>query len=349
MSFDATLTATAVGSFPHRDPEVACDLVLKNFPQIPVWPQLPATALQEQMEIQFSEGLPCVVIDNHKERMYFDTTGDPTPELERFYENFLADNLEYFCISSDFSRGLHIMAKRLSEMDRSGIEYIKMQVTGPVSFGLSTVDEQKRAIYYNEMFLDVVVKNISMKVRWQLNKFKPLCDRLICFIDEPILSAFGSSTYVSVKREDVVAHIGEVVDSIHAEGALAGIHCCGNTEWTIAIDTGVDIINFDAWDYGETIALYADPMRIFLQNGGVLAWGIVPTSEKIEKLNTTDLLDKFETLLDMMESKGVERSLILENALLTASCGTGSVPVGRAERVAEETRLVSEQLKKRYR
>jgi len=348
MSFDATLTATTVGSFPHKDPEAACDLVLKNFPEIPVWPQLPATALQEQMEIQYSEGLPCVVIDEYKERMYIDTAGDPTAELERFYENFLADNLDHFAISPEFSRGIHCMEKRLAAMNRSRIEYIKMQVTGPVSFGLSTVDEEKRAIYYNEMFLDVIVKCIAMKARWQLHKFRPFCPRLICFIDEPILSAFGSSTYVSVKREDVVAHIGEVVETIHAEGALAGIHCCGNTEWTIPIDAGVDIISFDAYDYGETIALYADRIRIFLQNGGILAWGIVPTSEKIEKLQTADLADKFNSLLESLESKGIGRRLILENALITASCGTGSVPVDRAKRVAEETRLVSDLIKKHY-
>ncbi len=87
-----------------------------------------------------------------------------------------------------------------------------------------------------------------MKCRWQIQKFKPYADKIICFIDEPILSAFGSSTYVSVKREDVVALIGEVVEAVHAEGAMAGVHCCGNTDWSILIDAGVDIINFDAFE-----------------------------------------------------------------------------------------------------
>jgi len=78
----------------------------------------------------------------------------------------------------------------------------------------------------------------------------------ICFIDEPILSAFGSSTYVSVQRSDVVHDLAEVIAAVHKEGGLAGIHCCGNTEWTILIDAGTDVISFDAFDYGETIAYY---------------------------------------------------------------------------------------------
>ena len=47
-------------------------------------------------------------------------------------------------------------------------------------------------------------------------------------------------------RDDTVAKLGEVIEAVHAEGALAGVHCCGNTEWSILIDAGVDIINFDA-------------------------------------------------------------------------------------------------------
>ena len=136
-----------------------------------------------------------------------------------------------------------------------------MQTTGPISFGLTIVDENKRAIYYNPEFIDVVVKALAMKCRWQIRKFRPYAENMICFIDEPILSAFGSSTYVSVTRDDVVAKLGEVIEAVHAEGALAGVHCCGNTEWSILIDAGVDIVNFDAFDYGETIALYPEAVK----------------------------------------------------------------------------------------
>ena len=59
-------------------------------------------------------------------------------------------------------------------------------------------------------------------------------------------------------RDDTVAKLGEVIEAVHAEGALAGVHCCGNTEWPILIDAGVDILNFDAFDYGDTILLYPD-------------------------------------------------------------------------------------------
>ncbi|OVE79775.1 hypothetical protein BVY01_01530 [bacterium I07] len=345
---NASLLPTSVGSFPHTDVNEACDLILENFPEMPVWPQLPGTSLNEQMEIQYSEGMPCIVIDCQKERMYFDTDGDPTAALETFYENVINDNVNYFNISEAYSRGIYAMEKRLKSSNNNPIRYFKMQVTGPVSFGLTIVDENKRAIYYNDIFRDTVVKGIAMKARWLLRKFQPLIDKRICFIDEPILSAFGSSTYVSVKRDDVVSHLTEVVDAVHAEGALAGIHCCGNTEWTIPIDTGADIINFDAYGYGETLGLYPEQLKSFLEKGGVLAWGIVPTSEMIDKEDAKSLASLFESLVDGLVQKGIDRDRLINQAIFTASCGTGSVPVERAERVARETRVVSDLLRERY-
>jgi hypothetical protein len=348
MKFNAPLHATAIGSFPHPDADKACSLILECFASIPIWPQLTKTSLLEQMEIQFSEGLPCLVVDEGKERMYFDTSGDPTAALEKFYENVLGENVDYFAISSKYSRGIYAMETRLKEMDRSGMKYFKMQVTGPLSFGLTIVDENKRAIYYNDIFRDVVIKAVCMKARWQIEKFKPLCQNLICFIDEPILSAFGSSTYVSVKREDIVVQLKEVVDAIHNQGAWAGMHCCGNTEWTIPIDAGVDILNFDAFGYSDSLALYPAQIQEFLRNDGVLAWGIVPTSEKIDQETTDSLAERFSGMLDSFSNKGINRDLLITRALITPSCGTGSVPVERSERIVRQTKALSDFLRAKY-
>jgi hypothetical protein len=213
------------------------------------------------------------------------------------------------------------------------MKYFKGHVTGPLTFGLSKTDEQKRSIYYNEIFRDVVVKGIAMKARWLLNRFKPLGCPQICFIDEPIFAAFGSSTYVSVQRSDVVSCLAEVVEAIHKEGALAGTHCCGNTEWTILIDAGVDIISFDAFEYGETIGYYADSMKVFLEKGGILAWGIVPTSEKIKEQSPELLVKKLEGLVATLASRGIDKNLLWEQCLPTPSCGTGSLSVELAEEI----------------
>lgn len=345
MTFNPKCLATGIGSFPDLDAGKACDLILDTLPEIPFWPQMPNIDFREQMEIQYSEGFPCVVLDEAKSKMIFDTSGDPTSELEKFYENVVIDNLDYFHISPGFSRGLYAMEEKLKGSLPSSLLYFKHQVTGPITFGLATVDENKRAIYYNDVFRDTVVKGITMKARWLLDKFKSFGFKQICFVDEPILSAFGSSTYVSVQRPEVVEYLREVVEAIHKEGALVGTHCCGNTDWPILIDAGVDIINFDAYEFGDTISYYPEQVKGYLEKGGVIAWGIVPTSDKILDETTDSLKIKLENNIDNLARKGIDKDLIWQQCLLTPSCGTGSLSVELSGNIFHELSRLSQELR----
>lgn len=345
MTFFPKCLATGIGSFPDLDAGKACELILETVSEIPFWPQLSNANFREQMEIQYSEGFPCVVLDEAKSKMIMDTSGDPTSELEKFYENVVLNNLDYFRISPEYSRGLYAMEEKFKLFLPPSLLYFKHQITGPITFGLATVDENKRAIYYNDIFRDVVVKGITVKARWLLDKFKSFGFNQICFVDEPILSAFGSSTYVSVQKAEIVEHLNEVITAIHQEGALVGTHCCGNTEWPILIDAGVDIISFDAYEFGDTINYYPKQVKSFLEKGGVIAWGIVPTSEKILDETTDSLKIKLENNIDNLAAKGIDKDLIWQQCLLTPSCGTGSLSEGLSDQIFMELFSLSQELR----
>ena len=355
MSFNPKFLSTAVGSLPHTDPAKAVDVVLASIPEAPIWPQLPRLGINEQMEVQYSEGIPSVIIDRQKNRMYFDTSKDYSEAFAAFYEAYLAaadaapgaGDFSFLAISRDFSHGIEALETRLRQ-EGTRRPYVKLQTTGPCSFALTVTDENKRAIYYNEEFRDVIVKALAMKCRWQIQRFQRYGEQIICFIDEPILSAFGSSTYVSVKREDVVAHLKEVIDAVHAEGGLAGVHCCGNTEWSILIDAGVDIVNFDAFGFGETIAMYPQAVKTHLERGGAIAWGVVPTSVAIREQTVETIVAQFGKVTHGLAAKGINEQLILEQAMLTPSCGTGSMEVGDAEKVFRLLREVSGALRAKH-
>jgi hypothetical protein len=250
-------------------------------------------------------------------------------------------------ISPEFSKGIPALEKALKAKGAK-LPFVKVQTTGPCSFALTIVDENKRAIYYNEEFRDVIVKALAMKCRWQVAKFKPYADNVICFIDEPILSAFGSSTYVSVKREDVIGLLKEMIAAVHADGGIAGIHCCGNTEWSILVDAGVDIINFDAFEYGETISMYGAHMKKHLERGGLLAWGVVPTSVAIREATVVSLEAQLEKVMDKLAAQGIDKKAITEQAMITPSCGTGSMEPADAEKVFLMVSELSKRMKAKY-
>ena len=356
MAFKPRFLATAVGSMPHADAAAAVDIVLATLPEAPAWPQLSGRGLNEQMEVQYSEGIPCRVIDREKGRMFFDTSGDYTDAFTEFYEAYMTamdpeggtGDVSAMAISPDFAAGIFELKKRL-EAEPEQRPFVKCQTTGPCSFGLTIVDENKRALWYNEEFRDVVIKALAMKCRWQIQMLRPHAEQIICCIDEPILSGFGSSTYVSVQRDEVVAAIGELVEAIHAEGILAAVHCCGNTEWSIPIDTGAEIVNFDAYQYGETIAMYPDQVRRHLESGNALAWGVVPTSVAVRDNTAETLVAHYERMVDNLVSKsGVDRGLVYEQTLLTGSCGTGSMAREDAERVFTLTDELSQALRAKH-
>jgi len=203
MSIKTNCLGSAIGSMPFSNVEHAIDVSLDRL-DCPIWPQLSFFGLKEQMEIQYSEGIPCAVIDEEKGRMFFQTDGDYSDAFAEFYEAYMMamdpddgnGDCSAMAISEEFSHGIYALEKRLAASGAK-LPWVKVQTTGPISFALTIVDENKRALWYNEEFRDVVVKAMAMKSRWQIQKFQPYAENIICFIDEPILSAFGSSTYVS--------------------------------------------------------------------------------------------------------------------------------------------------------
>jgi hypothetical protein len=356
MNIKPKFLPSAIGSLPYENADQGVEFILSTLKDgAPIWPQLPRLGLNEQMEIQYSEGIPAAVIDRVKGRMFIDTTIDYSEKFAEFYEIFIAGgdpesgngDCSAMAISEEFSKGIYAMERALKKKGGK-LPWLKVQTTGPCSFALTIVDENKRAIYYNDEFRDVIVKALAMKCRWQIQKFKPYAENIICFIDEPILSAFGSSTYVSVKREDVVSILQEMVNSVHADGGIAGTHCCGNTEWSILVDGGVDIVNLDAFTYGETISMYADSVKKLFARGGMIAWGVVPTSVEIRNQTVETLAAQLEKVMDLLASKGIDKKTIVEQALITPSCGTGSMQLDDAKKVFEMTAQLSNFMKKKY-
>jgi len=327
--------ATSIGSVPYTDPVAAVERTLRAFPALPAWPQLPNRSFLENMYVQYSEGLPCLVVDGEKGKMYFDTDRDVMAEMELFYSRLIGEGDGDFGVSPEYAAGFHCFLERLASdaAARERLICAKGQVVGPVSFGLTVTDRNKRAILYHDELMDAAVKSLSRKAAWQVRELKKVSPRVMIWLDEPYLASFGSG-YVSLAERQVLALIGEVVQGIHEAGALAGIHCCGNTDWSLLMKTELDIINFDAYDYFTGMSLYPEPLKNFLGRGGMLAMGIVPTSEKIMGESAESLAAKMEERVAVLgEKTGLGRRAIGEHCLITPSCGTGTLPEELADRI----------------
>ena len=328
-------STTGIGSLPHTNAAEACRLILGTF-DIPFWPQLPRLSFREYMIPQYSEGMPFVKIDIKKETLWIEKNS--SDELDRFYESWTEKSR--IAISEDYARGLHAFLS-LGHAGRFG--HVKGHVTGPLTFTLGLKDAEGKAVYFDEELREISLMLLKAKTRWQIDMLKQHADRVIIFVDEPILSALGSSSYLGVDSEEALRLLREITAAITSEGAIAGIHCCGNADWPLVIRSGAGIINFDAYDYADTVSLYPAEFTDFLEKDGCLAWGIVPTSDAVGDENPETIRARFDRGMENL-SRGIPGGLLRSNILLTPSCGTGSRTVGETLKIFQLLMRLKEEL-----
>lgn len=207
-------SSTMIGSLPHTDVKKAVELTLESI-SVPCWPQLPRVSTKEQMHIQFTENFPGIVFNEDSQKIWVDSQKFNN-EITDFYQNFLENNIEYFRISKEYSKGFYEFTDQLSKFNNQNFR-IKLQVIGPITFSFTIKTESGRAILYDSMIKDAVVKNVVMKSLWQIkqvaNCVRERTSTVILFLDEPYLAAYGSA-FAAVSREELVAIINETISEI---------------------------------------------------------------------------------------------------------------------------------------
>lgn len=333
--------ALNIGSFPFKEADKALDLIFDYTPNIPCWPQLPKRSVLEGMVAQFSQGFPCIKIT--KEGLYFDEASKDE-ELEKFYEDIIVKDTGVFKISEDFAPGLWKFYHRLENSDLSRINFIKCQSAGPFTFAAGINTPDGKTLLHDKVFMQAILKGLSMKALWQVELFKKFGKDIILFFDEPYLGCFGSA-YTPLNREDVISGLREMMGAVKSKGLILGVHCCGNTDWSMLTEVPeIDIISFDAYDFLEKLTLYAQDIAKFLKRGGALCWGIVPTQEFSSAITKDALLNKLKAGINAFENKGISANLLQDSMLLSPSCGLGSLHPDKCEGILRVLADLSAQL-----
>ena len=319
------ILTTGIGSLPFENTEQAIEVV-KKF-DIPFWPQLPKKSFLENMYIQYAEGLPFARIDREKRNIHFELDNPLSEkELENFYEKVLNEDIDYFAISKENASGLHaVLDKKLASKKMKG------QITGPVSFGLTVTDENKKPVFYHDVFKEILVKGLTLKTRWMMRELKKAYDEIYLFVDEPYLSQIGSG-FVSLDPEEVKQFLTEMLDEINKE-AISGIHCCGETDWNLLLDLPFKILSFDSYNY--TLLPFAGKLNKFLENDGKVLFGAVPAEKTISEVNENMIKKKTDAQIEELVKAGVSRESLMKNMMLSPSCGLTTLTPDEAVRAVD--------------
>ncbi len=309
MPIPGNLLTTAMAVMPHTNAERALETAFLM--DIPFWPQLPRLSYYEDMYVQAGEHFPGIVLDAKNRKISFSTEKFMN-ELESAMAGFEDPGL--FDVSRDYSAVYH----RFLEMPLSDRPAVRGQLEGPISFGFNINDENDRPILFNDTVRPFLLEFMARRVNVQLRRLKQKNKNAFMFVDEPGLQFVFSalSGYGDVKaKEDMEAFFSMIEPP-------RGVHLCGNPDWDFLLNLDIDVLSMDVYTNRDVFAAYSQSIKRFLERGGILTWGIVPTNiEPFEKESPESLRAQLEAVWNGLYKKGIDRDqLISQSQISPAAC-----------------------------
>ena len=338
MPIPGNLLTTAMAVMPHTDADRAMQTALSL--DIPFWPQLPLMNYYEDMYVQAAEHFPGMLLDVQNRTLRF--------SMDRFMEELgetLArfDQPDYFDISPAYSAVYHAFLK----LDLSERPAIRGQLEGPVSFGFNILDQDDRPILFDDTVRSFLLEFMAKRINVQLSRLQAKNHNAFMFVDEPGLQFVFSalSGYDGFKaKQDLEAFFAMIERP-------RGIHLCGNPDWDFLLNLDLDILSLDVFSNGERFVSYAPSIKRFLERGGVIVWGQVPTNvEPFEEQSLDSMTERLEGHWRALEGKGIDREWLLSRSLLSPATCCLVNPDGTAtvEKAFALINSLSHRLRKKY-
>ncbi|MGD8367640.1 MAG: hypothetical protein PVG78_08360 [Desulfobacterales bacterium] len=309
MTIPGNLLTTAMAVMPHTDVDRALEAALSL--DIPFWPQLPLYRYTEDMYVQAAEHFPGILLDLENRTLRF-SMDKFAEELEEAMARY--DDPAYFDVSEAYSAVYH----RFLALDLSDRPAIRGQLEGPISFGFNIADENDRPILFDDTVRPFMLEIMARRVDVQLARLKKKNANAFMFVDEPGLQFLfsGMSGYGDVRAKADMEQFFSLIDRPR------GVHLCGNPDWDFLLNLDIEVLSLDVYTNAEVFSSYAKAVGRFLDRGGTVVWGIVPTNfEPFEKESLVSVQARLEEVWQVLGKRGVDRDLLLSRSLLSpATC-----------------------------
>jgi hypothetical protein len=300
-------TATAIGSLPHRDAHAAAALTLRCLPELPAAPQLPLRSKREGVVAQWASAVPGVVVHDDGSLELTgaaDPFGVPRPSFDTETHAGLLTFLE-------------VAARQPKPPKR-----VKVQFAGPLTLGVAFVDAGMDA----ELAFSLgarVARSWAAAIAALVSASLPGAT-LVSFLDEPALVLWRGADG-PIDREIATDLLSTALAA--CEG-VSGVHVCGHGDLRLALDAGPQVAHFDvaALDLDDATALSR-----FLDGGGWIAWGAIPTHRPVGEQPQP----LWKALLDAwceLTRRGCDPVQLRGQALVAPACGLAGHGASQAER-----------------
>ncbi len=271
-SFTPAGAVTGIGSLPLMSMRSAIQSVAEFSPEIPFWPQLPRLSERESV-IGQGLGILADLIEPREEGYGYEVKQGRIDSVLDILHRSGGE------LTSANAAGFGAFEEALSSgLFKSAIA-VKGQIEGPITLS-AYLFYQGRPFLSDPSLFAAVAFHVSQMICWQIDRLKSAGLPVLLFVDEPALCLEAPAAN-AVPEEQRLNALAVALDDARVRGAFAGLHCCAARPFGRMCRAKPDILSFDAHEGLELF--FADPDALdFAHNGGMVAYGMVPTWSRLD-------------------------------------------------------------------
>jgi hypothetical protein len=309
MPFIPAGAVTGIGSLPFTSIASAIQSVAESSPEVPFWPQLPQLSERERV-IGQGLGIVADLIEPRNEGYGYQVKEG---QIDSLLETLHRSTGE---LTPSNAAGFGVFEEALSSGLFNSAAAVKGQIEGPITLS-AYLFHQGRPFLSDPVLFAAIAFHVSQIICWQIDRLKSAGLPVLLFVDEPAL-CLEAPVANAVSEEQRLNALAVTLEDARVRGAYAGLHCCAARPFERMCRAKPDILSFDAHEGLDLF--FADWHALdFLNQGGTVAYGIVPTRPG---LNAVDAASIFIRWLKAASLAG-DPQKFAQRAMITATCGLG--------------------------
>jgi hypothetical protein len=285
-----------VGSLPHTDARAAAEFVLDLLPDLPAIPSLPQRSPAERILAHGLVGVRGVMIDD---------AGDVRLDLDRL------DPLAAIRLDPDHDAFGGLRAFLDAAAGRQGP--VKWQVVGPVTLGLALMRRGAPPALAFDIAIRAVREHLRTVRQWVADAL-PDCPQVV-IIDEPGFSGVLEPGF-PIPPDTAIDLTSGALAAIE-QLAMMGVHCCADGDLAAIAATGPSILSMPV---SPALVEVAGHLSSFLDAGGWIAWGAVPTDRPVG-VSPDRYWRELSALWCGLVQQGCHAVKLRTRAVITPACG----------------------------
>ena len=309
MPFTPAGAVTGIGSLPLTSVTSAIQTVAEYSGEIPFWPQLPRLSERETV---IGQGLGAVsdFIEPRNQGYGYQVRDG---QIDSLLENLHRSSGE---LTPANAVGFGAFREALSSGLFKSAVAVKGQIEGPITLS-AYLFHRGRPFLSDPALFAAIAFHVSQMVCWQIDLLKSAGLPVLLFLDEPAL-CLEAAAGTAVSEEKRLNALASALEDARVREAYAGLHCCAARPFRRMYQARPDILSFDAH---EGLDLFFSDSHVldFVHQGGIVAYGIVPTQPGLSALDAASI---FVRWLQAASRVGDPQKLA-QGAMITATCGLG--------------------------